>query len=112
VTGVPRNGYIPIQIEIGIELFYNMYRMNRLLSLGPPNNAIQETYKLGLYRYPPKSNLSKGWRGFLLPPPRGSVLCVVVAAWSSGRAYVQCAEARRVVVRDSMRYMSRRLCIH
>jgi hypothetical protein len=31
--------------EINIENVYNMYRMNRLLPLGPPNNAIQETYK-------------------------------------------------------------------
>jgi hypothetical protein len=59
-----------------------MYRIGRLLSLGPPNNAIQETYKSLLYRYPPKSNLSKGWWGFLLPPPPGSVLRVVLAACS------------------------------
>jgi hypothetical protein len=45
-----------------------MYRMRRLLSLGPPNNAILETYKSRLDRYPPRSNLSKGWWGFLLPP--------------------------------------------
>jgi hypothetical protein len=31
---IPR---LPIEIEI--EIVYNMYRMNRLLSLGPPNNA-------------------------------------------------------------------------
>jgi hypothetical protein len=47
--------------------------MSRVLSVGPPNNAIQKTYKSGFDRYPPKSNLSKGWRGFLLPPR----VCVV-----------------------------------
>jgi hypothetical protein len=29
---------------------HNMYRMRRLLFVGPPNNAIQETYKSGLDR--------------------------------------------------------------
>jgi hypothetical protein len=33
-------------------------RMRRLLSLGPPNYAIQGTYKSGLDREPPISNLS------------------------------------------------------
>jgi hypothetical protein len=47
-----------IKIEIETEIVYNMYRVSRMLSLGPPNNAIQETYKSGLDRYPPKSNLS------------------------------------------------------
>jgi hypothetical protein len=46
-------------IEIEIEIVYNMYRMRRfskksrmrrLLSLGPPNYAIQGTYKSGLDR--------------------------------------------------------------
>jgi hypothetical protein len=38
-------------IAVGeIEIDYNMYRMRRLLSLGPPNNAIQETYKPRLDR--------------------------------------------------------------
>jgi hypothetical protein len=45
-----------------------MYRMRRLLSLGPPINAIQETYKSGVDRFPPKSNLSKSWWGFYSPP--------------------------------------------
>jgi hypothetical protein len=31
-----------------IEIVYNMYRMRRLLSLGPPNYAIHGTYKSGL----------------------------------------------------------------
>jgi hypothetical protein len=48
-----------IEIEIEIEIVYNMYRMRRfftksrmrrLLSLGPPNYAIQGTYKSGLDR--------------------------------------------------------------
>jgi hypothetical protein len=46
-------------IEIEIEIVYNIYRMRRfltkgrmrrLLSLGPPNYAIQGTYKSGLDR--------------------------------------------------------------
>jgi hypothetical protein len=45
--------------------------MRRLLSLGPPNYAIQETYYSGLDRKPPKSNLSKGVRGFYSPPGEG-----------------------------------------
>jgi hypothetical protein len=75
------------QNEIEIENFNNMYRMNRLLSLGPPNNAVQETYKLRVDRYPHESNLFKGCWGFLLPAP-GSVMCVVVAACNHGRAEV------------------------
>jgi hypothetical protein len=47
-----RRGLTPLinrrSIEIEIEIVYNMYRMRRLLSLGPPNNAIHETYKSGL----------------------------------------------------------------
>jgi len=48
-----------LEIEIEIEIVYNMYRMRRfftksrmrrLLSLGPPNYAIQGTYKSGLDR--------------------------------------------------------------
>jgi hypothetical protein len=39
------------------------------MSLGPPNYTMQETYKSRLDREPPKSSLSKGCRGFLLPPP-------------------------------------------
>jgi hypothetical protein len=48
-----------LHIEIEIEIVYNMYRMRRfytksrirrLLSLGPPNYAIQGTYKSGLDR--------------------------------------------------------------
>jgi hypothetical protein len=48
-----------IEIEIAIEIVYNMYRMRRfytknrmrrLLSLGPPNYAIRGTYKSGLDR--------------------------------------------------------------
>jgi hypothetical protein len=48
-----------LHIEIEIETVYNMYRMRRLftksrmrrvLSLGPPNYAIQGTYKSGLDR--------------------------------------------------------------
>jgi hypothetical protein len=48
-----------IEIKIEIEIAYNMYRMRRfytqsrmrrLLSLGPPNYAIQGTYKSGLDR--------------------------------------------------------------
>jgi hypothetical protein len=31
---------MPIEIEIETEIVYNMYRMRRLLSLGPPNCAI------------------------------------------------------------------------
>ena len=66
-------------IEIEIEIVYNMYRMRRfspksrmrrLLSLGPPNYAIQGTYKSGLDREPPMSNLSKCGRGFHSPPGR------------------------------------------
>jgi hypothetical protein len=47
------------EIEIEIEIVYNMYRMRRfyiksrmrrLLSLGPPNYAMQVTYKSGLDR--------------------------------------------------------------
>jgi hypothetical protein len=41
---------LTIEIEIKIEIVYNTYRMRRLLSLGPPNNAIRETYKSGLNR--------------------------------------------------------------
>jgi hypothetical protein len=46
-------------IEIEIRIVYNMYRMRRfytksrmrrLLSLGPPNYAMQGTYKSGLDR--------------------------------------------------------------
>jgi hypothetical protein len=46
-------------IELEIEIVYNMYRMRRfytkgrmrrLLCLGPPNYAINGTYKLGLDR--------------------------------------------------------------
>jgi hypothetical protein len=33
-----------------IEIVYNKYRMRRLLSMGPPNYAIHETYKSGLDR--------------------------------------------------------------
>jgi hypothetical protein len=53
---VPR---LSIVIEIEIEIVYNMYRMRRyftksrmrrLLSMGPPNYAIQGTYKSGLDR--------------------------------------------------------------
>jgi hypothetical protein len=53
------NGDFNIHIEIEIEIVYNMYRMRRfftksrmrrLLSLGPPNYAIQGTYKSGLDR--------------------------------------------------------------
>jgi hypothetical protein len=48
-----------LEIEIEIEIVYNMYRMRRfytknhmrrLLSMGPPNYAIQGTYKSGLDR--------------------------------------------------------------
>jgi hypothetical protein len=42
--------------------------MRRLLSLGPPNNAIKETYKSGLDRYPPNPTSPKGVWGFVLPP--------------------------------------------
>ena len=54
---IPRIATICIEIEI--EIVYNMYRMRRfftksrmrrLLSLGPPNYAIQGTYKSGLDR--------------------------------------------------------------
>jgi hypothetical protein len=45
-------------ILIEIEIVCNMYRMRRLLSLGPPNNAIQETHKSRLGRYPPMSVVS------------------------------------------------------
>jgi hypothetical protein len=45
-------------------------RMRRLLSLGPPNYAIQGTYKSGLDREPPMSYLSKCGRGFHSPPGR------------------------------------------
>jgi hypothetical protein len=83
--GSSRIGYVGVgvmgsgTIEIEIEIVYNMYRMRRfytksrmrrLLSLGPPNYAIQGTYKSGLDRKPPKSNLSKGIRGFYSPPGR------------------------------------------
>jgi hypothetical protein len=34
-----------------------MYRMRRLLPLGPPNNAIHETFKSGLNRYPDLTHL-------------------------------------------------------
>jgi hypothetical protein len=47
--------------------------MRRLLSLGPPNTAIHETYKSGLDRRPPKSNLSKGCSWALLLPGEGSM---------------------------------------
>jgi hypothetical protein len=39
--------------------------------VGPLNYAVHETYKLGLDREPPKSNLSKGSWGGLLPPTPG-----------------------------------------
>jgi hypothetical protein len=80
--------------------------MRRLLSQGPPNYAIQGTYKSGLDREPHMSNLSKGVRGFYSPP--GRVYCGVMAVCIQRRAKGQCAEARREVVRDLMRYMSRR----
>jgi hypothetical protein len=54
--------------RIEIEIVHNMYRMNRQLSLGPPNYAMQEAYKSWLDHYPPMSNLFKGCWGFLLPP--------------------------------------------
>jgi hypothetical protein len=57
--------------EIEIEFAYNMYRMIRLLSLGLPNYAFQETYKPRLVGCPPKINLSKGCWEVLLPPPMG-----------------------------------------
>jgi hypothetical protein len=57
---------IATPIEIEIEIVYNMFRMRWLLSLGPPNNAIQGTYKSRLDQYPPKSNLSERWWGVLL----------------------------------------------
>jgi hypothetical protein len=47
--------------------------MRRLLSLGPPNYAIQGTYKSGLDREPTMSNLSKGVRGFYSPPGEGQM---------------------------------------
>jgi hypothetical protein len=50
------------------EIVYKMYRMRRLLSLGPPDNAIQETYKSGLDREPPESNLSKARTVFSTDP--------------------------------------------
>jgi hypothetical protein len=62
------------EIEIEVEIAYNMYRMNRLLPLGPPNNAIHETYKSGLDSYAPKSNLSKGCSGGFTPPPGEGVV--------------------------------------
>jgi hypothetical protein len=37
---------------------------------------------------------------------------MVKMEWSQGRAKVQCAGARREVVRDLMRYTSRRWCSH
>jgi hypothetical protein len=45
----------PIEIEIVYNMyrmrrFYTKSRMRRLLSLGPPNFAIQGTYKSGLDR--------------------------------------------------------------
>jgi hypothetical protein len=64
------------EIDIEVIIVYNMYRMRRfytkncmrrLLSLGPPNFAIHGTYKSGLDREPPISNLFKGVRGFYYP---------------------------------------------
>jgi hypothetical protein len=53
-AGKTRYGELYIfRIEIEIEIVYNMYRMrrlHRLLSLGPPNYAIQGIYKSGLDR--------------------------------------------------------------
>jgi hypothetical protein len=80
--------------------------MRRLLSLGPPNYAIHGTYKSGLDREPPISDLSRDVRG--LYSPRGVVQDEARAACIQGRVKGQCAEARREVVRDVMRYMSRR----
>jgi hypothetical protein len=50
--------------------FFTKTRMRRLLSLGPPNYSIRGTYKSGLDREAPKSNLSNGGRGFYSPPGR------------------------------------------
>jgi hypothetical protein len=41
---------IVLQIEIEVEIVYNMYRVRRLLSQGPPSYAIQGTYKSRLDR--------------------------------------------------------------
>jgi hypothetical protein len=41
--------------------------------MGPPNYAMEKTYKLELHREPPEFNLSKGCWGFLIPPRGGDV---------------------------------------
>jgi hypothetical protein len=51
-----------------IEIVYNMYRVKPVVVLGPPNCAMQETYKLGLdreSRLNPTSSMGVG--GFYSP---------------------------------------------
>jgi hypothetical protein len=64
------------------------------MSMGPPDYAMEETYKSGLDREPPKSNLSKNsWR-FYSPAPGECVVrggcgchsCACVGAGSGGAA--------------------------
>jgi predicted TIM-barrel fold metal-dependent hydrolase len=44
-SGKGKGGHVrEAEIEIEIETVYNMYRVRRLLSLGPPNYAIHGTY--------------------------------------------------------------------
>jgi hypothetical protein len=81
VATVPLEGVCLPMVTIEFEIDYNMYRMKRRLSLGPPYNAIQETCKLGLDSGPPNPTSPRVVGVFHPPPPRG-----VCCAWWWQRA--------------------------
>jgi hypothetical protein len=81
-----------------------------VLSLGPSSYAIQQTYKSGLDREPPKSSLSIVCWGlfYFFPLPGGEVTRVRVVAVGQVQVREWKVEVRRVVLRDFMRLMSMR----
>jgi hypothetical protein len=74
----------PRPTKLKLKLFTTCTGPSRLLSMGPPNYAMQETHKSGQDREPLESNMSKGCiLGVFTPPPLpGSVTCVRVVAVS------------------------------
>jgi hypothetical protein len=73
--------------------------------MGPPKYAVRETYKSGLDREPPKSNLSKGCWGVLLPPRgecdlREDGRCQSKACVGAGGEGAACGRARFDAVDD------------
>jgi hypothetical protein len=89
-------------------MFYNMYRVKPVAVFGPSQLCHAKNLKLGLDREPPKSNLSKGSCGFLLPPgecvvreggntPSRARVCAVSGCVACGRARFDAVDKKEMM---------------